>query len=152
MNTTQIIGLAAVGIAVIMLVLFMTDNLDFINPKTADNAPVRPSVTHTSSVIELQTVDQLKKAIKSQEPTAVLVFSERCGHCVRMLPEFDAAAAELDVHVTLNKFNGKNGSAELFKELDVTGVPVLFLAKNGSYRKEVGGRNKEAILKLLKEL
>lgn len=69
---------------------------------------------------------------RSTQGVALLldVWAPWCGPCVRMAPQFAAAAAQLEPQVRLLKLNSEQEPAAA-AELGVSGIPTLILFRDG---------------------
>lgn len=108
----------------------------------------------SAKVVSLSSAAEFDDVLSGKRGKAMLLlYSDGCGHCHRMMPEFEKAAAAGGSGVTFARMSSKHGSPELFQRLKVTGVPALYAVKGpGSYEPHIGGRNQDALLKIAGEL
>jgi thioredoxin-like negative regulator of GroEL len=106
--------------------------------------------TAKGAVTSLSSAAEFDEVLSGRRGKAMLLlYSDGCVHCHRMMPDFEkAAAAETSKKsgVVFARMSSKHGSPELFQRLKVSGVPALYAVKgSGSYDTHVGARNQEAI-------
>jgi len=86
------------------------------------------------------TAGQLAAHRRSTQGTAVLldVWAPWCGPCQAMAPHYAAAAARLEPDVRLLKLNS-DAEPQAAAELNVRGIPALFLFKDGKLLAQQSG-------------
>eukprot|EP01055_Gregarina_sp_Pseudo9_P005549 Gregarina_sp_Pseudo_9__5548@NODE_737_length_2294_cov_84_345898_g693_i0_p1_GENE_NODE_737_length_2294_cov_84_345898_g693_i0NODE_737_length_2294_cov_84_345898_g693_i0_p1_ORF_typecomplete_len475_score144_99Thioredoxin/PF00085_20/2_4e29Thioredoxin/PF00085_20/1_6e03Thioredoxin/PF00085_20/0_0062Thioredoxin/PF00085_20/1_4e23Thioredoxin_6/PF13848_6/28Thioredoxin_6/PF13848_6/1_3e07Thioredoxin_6/PF13848_6/1_8e21Thioredoxin_6/PF13848_6/4_9e02Thioredoxin_6/PF13848_6/0_031Calsequestrin/PF01216_17/8_8e18Calseq len=100
-----------------------------------------------SSAVVTLTTGNFASFIKENPVSLVKFYAPWCGHCKKLAPAYEAAAAEL---------KEKNGpplaevdatiESDLAKEYGVQGFPTLFLFRNGKAEPYNGGRTQAAIV------
>ena len=83
----------------------------------------------------------------------ILFYSKSCRHCKKFLPIYREISEILKNDTTL-KFSKIQYSSceEIFKkypELDVLGVPTIYIYKGGHFNRHEGSRNKENVLSFI---
>jgi protein disulfide-isomerase-like protein len=83
----------------------------------------------------------------------VLFYADWCGHCKKIKPEWDEAAAEIkDKDKKMLKINCGGGSEkekELMEKYNIDGYPTIILFKDGKPTPYEGARNKDAFIEAL---
>lgn len=84
--------------------------------------------------------------LKSHPKTLVKFYAPWCGHCKKLAPEYEKAAAELKAKgVTLAKVDATEEKA-IAARFDIKGYPtLLWFAEGGDAQEYDGGRNAEGI-------
>jgi thioredoxin 1 len=100
-------------------------------------------MTEASSVVELQSSDELKEIINSGAHVIIDYTASWCGPCKRFAPVFDRLAAEY-MGVGFYKADVDN-----LKITHITAVPTFELYRDGSLVGSSQGANKDAVLVLL---
>ncbi|OWF40778.1 protein disulfide-isomerase A4-like [Mizuhopecten yessoensis] len=105
-----------------------------------------------NSVLVL-TTENFDDTIAAHDTVLVEFYAPWCGHCKQLEPEYAAAAEQLSQHtppVVLAKVDATQES-ELGERFDVSGYPTLKFFKGGVVNEYEGPREKEGIVKYMKE-
>lgn len=79
-----------------------------------------------------------KHRLNNDIPVLLDVWAPWCGPCRAMAPSFERAARELEPHVRLLKLNADE-EPRVTSELGVSGIPALFLLRNGRVIAQTAG-------------
>lgn len=83
----------------------------------------------------------------------VLFYADWCGHCKKIKPVWEEAAAEInDKDKKMLKVNCGGGSKkekEIMEKYNIDGYPTIILFKNGKPSPYEGARNKDAFIEAL---
>lgn len=85
----------------------------------------------------------------------IMFYAPWCGHCTKMKPELEAAAADTDESMLFAKIDG-DANPEITKKMNISGFPTTFVYDKGDLQKECakleGFVNKnDLVLKLQKQ-
>ena len=108
-----------------------------------DEDPASEAVTH------LHTPKQLSSLLKTESgPVLAMFYAPWCGHCKRMKPDFQAAAAELKGQAVLAAMDvNKPENSPVSRKYNITGFPTLLFFDGGELQYPYpGGNNKEVLL------
>ncbi len=101
------------------------------------------------SLVKLTNKNFHQEVLASDVPVLVDFWAPWCGPCQVLGPMVDEVAAEAD-GFKVGKVN-VDEEPELARQYRVMSIPTLMVFKNGELaRREVGGRDKDGILELLK--
>lgn len=113
----------------------------------SDASEKASAATPHSSIVPTLKSGDFDEFIKTN-PTALVKFmAPWCGHCKKLAPEYEAAAAVLKKKssIPLAEVDATQ-EAELAKKYGVQGFPTIFLFRNGKPENYTGGRTKDAIV------
>jgi thioredoxin 2 len=79
-----------------------------------------------------------KHAVKSDLPLLIDFWAGWCGPCLRMAPEFERAAAELEPAIRLGKLDTQAEQA-LAARYGIQGIPTLILIRKGREVARISG-------------
>ena len=85
--------------------------------------------------------ENFSEFIEKNRYILVEFYAPWCWHCLKLTPEYAAAAAELKGEVVLAKVDGTQ-EAELLQKFDIEGFPTLFLFVEGIHKSYEGERTK----------
>ena len=110
--------------------------------------------TNASDVLDL-TQEQFNSAIQQHDTILVKFFAPWCGHCKRLAPEYESAAAKLknnDPPIPLAKVDCTTDEGkEVCSQYGVSGYPTLKIFKNGEFSSEYNGpRQADGIVKYMR--
>jgi len=97
--------------------------------------------------------DNFQAAIDANAMVLVEFYAPWCGHCKKLAPEYEAAAAKLTEagsNVKLAKVDATEHK-ELGQKFEVKGFPTLKFFKNGEPQEYTGGRTADTILAWIKK-
>jgi len=104
--------------------------------------------------VKVLTEENFDSVIAGSEFTLVEFFAPWCGHCKKLAPEYEKAAAKLAVdapHVTLASVDVTE-EKDLGERFEIKGFPTLkFFKKDGSASEYGGGRTEPEIVNWLKK-
>jgi len=110
--------------------------LDMRNPKWKKPA---------ERVVEL-TDENFEEFVNGEEFTVVEFYAPWCGHCKKLLPEYEAAAADLNKDgIKLAKIDA-NKYTEIGQQYGVTGYPTLKIFRRGKDSDYNGPRERNGIV------
>jgi thiol-disulfide isomerase/thioredoxin len=84
----------------------------------------------------------------------VLIHMNGCGHCERLMPEWDAASKENNTGINMRSVEmNEDDGPELCKKHNITGFPTMLVLENGKKVNDYNGeRNKNGILDFINSL
>lgn len=107
-----------------------------------------------SNVIELGD-DNFQKVISANDIALIHFYAPWSGHCKRLAPELEAAAAVLkdnDPPVPTFKVNGTDSGKETCSKYGVYGYPTLKIFRNGEFSQDyLGPRDRDGITAYMKK-
>ena len=101
--------------------------------------------------------EDLEETLASEDKCLVLFHAEWCGHCKKLMPEWDEAASEINAMesgVKLRKVEcGKPGENEshkmLMEKYSIQGYPTIKYFENGEAKEYTGERSKDGLKSFL---
>ncbi|CAG0899559.1 unnamed protein product [Cyprideis torosa] len=98
-----------------------------------------------------------KEKLQDKEVALVMFYAPWCGHCKRLKPEYEKAAADLladeDAPVTLAKADCTDNAEKKCQEFGVSGYPTLKIFRNGVLSQDYQGpREANGIVKYMKAM
>jgi len=102
--------------------------------------------------VDLTDAEFDKKVMASADPWLVAFVAPWCGHCKNLIPNWEAAASELDgkpVHIGRVDATAQQGLAKKYK---VEGFPSIKLFRNGAPEDYNGGRSSSDIITFLENI
>ena len=103
-----------------------------------------------SKTIEVNAETFQEQVLKADLPVVVDFWSKTCSHCIRFVPEFEAAAESLGDKVIFAKMLSQE-AFPLFREYKVMGTPSCLLFKGGQEAARlVGSRSATDLEKWIK--
>jgi thiol-disulfide isomerase/thioredoxin len=104
---------------------------------------------------ELTSAAEALELLSSKQPALVLFYANFCGHCTRMMPDFEQAAAEAGdksgiIIARVESGSLKDMSAVGSKLPSVSGFPTSMTNYEGGIKTHVGRLDKQAIVALMK--
>ncbi|KAH0471453.1 MAG: hypothetical protein KVP17_000324, partial [Porospora cf. gigantea B] len=90
------------------------------------------------------TKDNFDQFVEDNELALVKFYAPWCGHCKRMAPEFEAAAAALKDKVVLADVDA-TVETELAERFKIQGFPTLKFLRSGNWEEYSGGRTQKDI-------
>merc|ERR1711931_372477 len=107
-----------------------------------------------SDVLELSD-DTFKDGVSGKDIILVEFYAPWCGHCKRLAPEYDTAAAELiknDPPIALAKVDCVGDGKESCSKYGVSGYPTLKIFRDGEFSQEYDGpRDANGIVSYMKK-
>jgi thiol-disulfide isomerase/thioredoxin len=108
---------------------------------------------NTGSIVELHSAAEAVKLLKGPKPAAVLFYANFCGHCKKMMPDFEQAAHEAmsktGIVIGRVEAGALKDMASVSSEIPkVTGFPSLLTNEDG-IKAHVGRKERAAIDQLL---
>merc|ERR1712168_612986 len=107
-----------------------------------------------SDVLELSD-DTFKDGVSGKDIILVEFYAPWCGHCKRLAPEYDTAAAELiknDPPIALAKIDCVGDGKESCSKYGVSGYPTLKIFRDGEFSQEYDGpRDSAGIVSYMKK-
>ena len=90
----------------------------------------------------------------SNDKEFVLVYMNGCGHCNRLMPEWESAAKENKSGIKMRAVEmNENDGPELCKKYNINGFPTMMVLNNGNKVNDYNGkRNKNDLLEFLNNL
>lgn len=89
-----------------------------------------------------------QEVLHARQPVLVDFWASWCGPCMALAPTIDEIAGEQSA-VKVGKVN-VDDEPELARQYRIMSIPTLMVFKNGEpVRREVGGKSKEEILKMM---
>ena len=123
------------------------------NPSQPVEKPKEAEWSDTQSEVAHLTSETFDEYLKTQSSVLVMFYAPWCGHCKRMKPEYEKAAAKLaDL-----KLNGKLAAVDAQKHsalgsrFNVRGYPSVKYFKNGELAFDVSLREEGAIVDFMKD-
>lgn len=103
-------------------------------------------------VVALETEDTFDTFIADNEVTMVEFYAPWCGHCKKLLPEFEKAATKLaEEDIKLAKVDcTSDDNKDLCSRFGVTGYPTIKFFKSGKDSSFEGGRDEKSIIQFIK--
>ncbi|HCX64344.1 MAG TPA: thioredoxin [Eubacteriaceae bacterium] len=93
-----------------------------------------------------------EEVLKSDVPVMVDFWAEWCGPCQMVIPILDELAAELDGEAKIAKLN-VDENRSIAMEYRVMSIPTIVFFKNGEeVKREVGAKDKDEYLSLIKSV
>lgn len=82
----------------------------------------------------------------------ILVYMNGCGHCEKMMPEWEKAHKKNQTGIKMRKVEmNQKGGKELCERHNINGFPTIILLENGKKLKDYDGeRNEGSIIEFLK--
>jgi len=108
---------------------------------------IRPAIGE--DVLTL-TAANFEQTIQAKPLVLVEFYAPWCGHCKRLAPEFERAAAALKGRVPLAKVDA-TVETQLAEDFKIEGYPTLYFFRNGQPEEFSGGRKSEEIVKWVEE-
>ena len=142
-----------------------------IGPSKAEVAPVRQAqqVQHQQSqqvqhqqvrsemgkIRELRSAAEALELLSSKKPALVLFYANFCGHCKKMMPDFEQAASLADSKTGIIIARVEAGALKDMNSLSgklpaINGFPTSVTNYEGGLKTHVGRLDKQAIVQLLK--
>lgn len=83
----------------------------------------------------------------------ILLHMDGCPHCVKMMPEWDAASSENTTTINMRALERKDDSAkEILSKHDIRSFPTMIMLGGGKMLKKYnGGRKKQDFLDFLEK-
>jgi len=105
-------------------------------------------VTAEDAVVNLEGQETFKTWVEEQSITVVEFYAPWCGHCKKLLPEFEEAAGQLaEDNIKLGKVDcTADDNKDLCQEFGVSGYPTIKYFKSGEAGDYKGGRTSADIL------
>lgn len=109
--------------------------------------------SETAGSVKLLTGADFDGFIKEHPISLIKFMAPWCGHCKKLAPEYEGAAAELVKagSIPLAEVDATQDS-ELAKKYGVQGFPTMFLFRDGTPEPYTGGRTKAAIVEWVKKM
>jgi len=103
-------------------------------------------------VVALESMRVFDKFIADNEVTMVEFYAPWCGHCKKLLPEFEKAATKLaDDDISLAKVDcTSDDNKDLCSRFGVTGYPTIKFFKSGKDTAYEGARDAKGIMTFIK--
>ena len=100
------------------------------------------------------TVEGLENPADGNDKTLILFHMNGCGHCVKLMPEWDAFVENNQTRIKTVKYEqGEPKSKPLLKKHSVKGFPTIILVDDAGDQLDIyrGERNEEGLHKFCKE-
>ena len=97
----------------------------------------------------LRTLKIMKEGMDNKEKF-VLFHWKNCGHCKRMMPEWEKFTTKYEGNISVKKIE-KDENPSLIEKLGIKGYPTIMLLNGDDSKKETysGERTSEAFMKFL---
>jgi len=97
------------------------------------------------------TTKMFDQHLKDNKQTLVEFYAPWCGHCKKLAPEYEKAAAELKGKVSLGKVDATE-EKDLASKYNVKGFPTMVWFEDGKETEYDGGRTSETIVEWVKSM
>lgn len=124
--------------------------------KDPREAPVKikePDWSDTDSEVVHLSADNFDPVLRDEVSALVMFYAPWCGHCKRMKPEFESAAAKLkmeDIPGTLAALDATKDAA-VASQFNVRGYPTIKYFVNGEFKFDVNIREANKIFEFMKD-
>lgn len=123
-------------------------------PASSVSAPVARLRMENNGMKELNSAAEAEQLLNSKTPTLVLFYGNFCGHCKKMMPDFEQAAAEIAQKMGIVVARVESGSMKdmaACKLPSITGFPTMVTNYEGGLKTHVGRMDKSAIVALMQK-
>lgn len=124
--------------------------------KDPREAPVKikePDWSDTDSEVVHLSADNFDPVLRDEASALVMFYAPWCGHCKRMKPEYERAAAKLkmeDIPGTLAALDATKDAA-VASQFNVRGYPTIKYFVNGEFKFDVNIREANKIFEFMKD-
>jgi thioredoxin-like negative regulator of GroEL len=111
----------------------------------------KTNAVHSAHAVHDATLQEVESALAGSEPVVVMVHSPHCGHCRAMMPNYEAAAAELKNAIKVHRIDARTAGQDFMKKHEVRGVPhIVAKTARGEIKKYTGNRQKDDLVQFMK--